>query len=126
MSGTAKYPSQPTVQREHKLVMVELDNADKTTILYQFLMNEVVHTSDRIERGTYLFAVYQMTSGHFVNRLPVTGVHLPRFSFAVPNNVFVTCTTQLSKVHSHNWLFVLLTRLADRVEEYPLFGVCNQ
>ncbi|XP_052871121.1 ADP-ribosylation factor-like protein 5B [Anopheles cruzii] len=31
--------------------MVGLDNADKTTILYQFLMNEVVHTSDRIERG---------------------------------------------------------------------------
>lgn len=33
---------------EHKLVMVGLDNAGKTTILYQFLMNEVVHTSPTI------------------------------------------------------------------------------
>ncbi|XP_052861496.1 uncharacterized protein LOC128268442 [Anopheles cruzii] len=102
-AATARESSQPTGQREHKLVMVGLDNADKTTILYQFVMNEVVHTTDRIERGRGTHAVYQMTSGHFV-----------------------TCTTQLSKVHSHNWLFVLLTRLADRVEEYPLFGVCNQ
>lgn len=28
--------------------MVGLDNAGKTTILYQFLMNEVVHTSPTI------------------------------------------------------------------------------
>nr|XP_012134650.1 PREDICTED: ADP-ribosylation factor-like protein 5B isoform X3 [Megachile rotundata] len=33
---------------EHKIVMVGLDNAGKTTILYQFLMNEVVHTSPTI------------------------------------------------------------------------------
>lgn len=33
---------------EHKLVMVGLDNAGKTTILYQFLMNEVVQTSPTI------------------------------------------------------------------------------
>ncbi|XP_026464015.1 ADP-ribosylation factor-like protein 5B [Ctenocephalides felis] len=33
---------------EHKMVMVGLDNAGKTTILYQFLMNEVVHTSPTI------------------------------------------------------------------------------
>jgi ADP-ribosylation factor family len=33
---------------EHKLVMVGLDNAGKTTILYQYLMNEVVHTSPTI------------------------------------------------------------------------------
>ncbi|XP_052871474.1 ADP-ribosylation factor-like protein 5B [Anopheles cruzii] len=58
MSRTAKYPSQATGQREQKLVMVGLDNADKTTILYQFLMNEVVHTSDQIERGRGTHAVY--------------------------------------------------------------------
>ncbi|XP_052867632.1 uncharacterized protein LOC128273341 [Anopheles cruzii] len=80
-AATARESSQPTGQREHKLVMVGLDNADKTTILYQFLMNEVVHTSDRIERGRGTHAVYQITSGHFVSRSPVTGVHLPRFSF---------------------------------------------
>ncbi|XP_042206094.1 ADP-ribosylation factor-like protein 5B [Homarus americanus] len=33
---------------EHKIVMVGLDNAGKTTILYQLLMNEVVHTSPTI------------------------------------------------------------------------------
>uniref|UniRef100_G3SNM8 ARF like GTPase 5B n=1 Tax=Loxodonta africana TaxID=9785 RepID=G3SNM8_LOXAF len=35
-------------QVEHKVIIVGLDNAGKTTILYQFLMNEVVHTSPTI------------------------------------------------------------------------------
>lgn len=34
--------------KEHKVIIVGLDNAGKTTILYQFLMNEVVHTSPTI------------------------------------------------------------------------------
>ncbi|XP_030045088.1 putative ADP-ribosylation factor-like protein 5C [Microcaecilia unicolor] len=33
---------------EHKVIIVGLDNAGKTTILYQFLMDEVVHTSPTI------------------------------------------------------------------------------
>lgn len=33
---------------EHKVIIVGLDNAGKTTILYQFLMNEVVQTSPTI------------------------------------------------------------------------------
>ncbi|KAK2726630.1 hypothetical protein QYM36_007459 [Artemia franciscana] len=33
---------------EHKIVIVGLDNAGKTTILYQFLMNDVVQTSPTI------------------------------------------------------------------------------
>ncbi|CAJ0938672.1 unnamed protein product [Ranitomeya imitator] len=33
---------------EHKVIIVGLDNAGKTTILYQFLMNEVVHTAPTI------------------------------------------------------------------------------
>ncbi|KAL1497577.1 hypothetical protein ABEB36_008513 [Hypothenemus hampei] len=33
---------------KHKIVIVGLDNAGKTTILYQFLMDEVVHTSPTI------------------------------------------------------------------------------
>ena len=33
---------------EHKIIIVGLDNAGKTTILYQLLMNEVVHTSPTI------------------------------------------------------------------------------
>jgi GTPase SAR1 family protein len=33
---------------EHKICIVGLDNAGKTTILYQFLMNEVVQTSPTI------------------------------------------------------------------------------
>ncbi|XP_010155961.1 PREDICTED: ADP-ribosylation factor-like protein 5B [Eurypyga helias] len=36
------------VYAEHKVIIVGLDNAGKTTILYQFLMNEVVHTSPTI------------------------------------------------------------------------------
>lgn len=36
------------VVAEHKIVIIGLDNAGKTTILYQFLMNEVVHTSPTI------------------------------------------------------------------------------
>lgn len=34
--------------QEHKIIIVGLDNAGKTTILYQFLMSEVVHTSPTI------------------------------------------------------------------------------
>lgn len=35
-------------KQEHKVIIVGLDNAGKTTIIYQFLMNEVVHTSPTI------------------------------------------------------------------------------
>ncbi|XP_022697300.1 ADP-ribosylation factor-like protein 5B isoform X1 [Varroa jacobsoni] len=35
-------------KEEHKVVIVGLNNAGKTTILYQFLMGEVVHTSPTI------------------------------------------------------------------------------
>uniref|UniRef100_A0A9L0IF93 ARF like GTPase 5C n=3 Tax=Equus asinus TaxID=9793 RepID=A0A9L0IF93_EQUAS len=35
-------------KQEHKVIIVGLDNAGKTTILYQFLMNEVVHTCPTI------------------------------------------------------------------------------
>ncbi|RVE69820.1 hypothetical protein OJAV_G00081710 [Oryzias javanicus] len=34
--------------REHKVIVVGLDNAGKTTILYQFLTKEAVHTSPTI------------------------------------------------------------------------------
>ncbi|KRX68420.1 ADP-ribosylation factor-like protein 5B, partial [Trichinella sp. T9] len=34
--------------QEHKVIIVGLDNAGKTTILYHFLMDEVVHTSPTI------------------------------------------------------------------------------
>ncbi|XP_019603078.2 putative ADP-ribosylation factor-like protein 5C [Rhinolophus sinicus] len=35
-------------KEEHKVIIVGLENAGKTTILYQFLMNEVVHTCPTI------------------------------------------------------------------------------
>ncbi|KAM8811984.1 putative ADP-ribosylation factor-like protein 5C isoform 1-T1 [Rhynchonycteris naso] len=35
-------------KQEHKVIIVGLDNAGKSTILYQFLMNEVVHTCPTI------------------------------------------------------------------------------
>ncbi|EGW14056.1 Voltage-dependent L-type calcium channel subunit beta-4 [Cricetulus griseus] len=38
----------PKPGNEHKVIIVGLDNAGKTTILYQFSMNEVVHTSPTI------------------------------------------------------------------------------
>ncbi|KAJ8251277.1 hypothetical protein GJAV_G00219350 [Gymnothorax javanicus] len=34
--------------KDHKVIIVGLDNAGKTTILYQFLMKEAVHTSPTI------------------------------------------------------------------------------
>ncbi|XP_041813045.1 putative ADP-ribosylation factor-like protein 5C [Chelmon rostratus] len=34
--------------REHKVILVGLDNAGKTTVLYQFLTKEAVHTSPTI------------------------------------------------------------------------------
>uniref|UniRef100_A0A8C8TAZ1 ADP-ribosylation factor-like 5C n=1 Tax=Peromyscus maniculatus bairdii TaxID=230844 RepID=A0A8C8TAZ1_PERMB len=34
--------------QEHKVIIVGLDNAGKTTILYQFLTNEAVHTCSTI------------------------------------------------------------------------------
>lgn len=34
--------------QEHKVIIVELDNARKATIIDQFFMNEVVHTSPTI------------------------------------------------------------------------------
>ncbi|XP_053767438.1 putative ADP-ribosylation factor-like protein 5C isoform X2 [Desmodus rotundus] len=38
----------PRIPPEHKVIIVGLDNAGKSTILYQFLMNEVVHTCPTI------------------------------------------------------------------------------
>ncbi|XP_043911228.1 putative ADP-ribosylation factor-like protein 5C isoform X1 [Protopterus annectens] len=46
-SGTQR-PAVVYLRKEHKVIIVGLDNAGKTTILYQFLMNEVVHTSPTI------------------------------------------------------------------------------
>ncbi|KAJ6666775.1 hypothetical protein lerEdw1_020499 [Lerista edwardsae] len=46
--GGAGPVSVPPIVLEHKVIIVGLDNAGKTTILYQFLMNEVVHTSPTI------------------------------------------------------------------------------
>uniref|UniRef100_G1N675 Uncharacterized protein n=1 Tax=Meleagris gallopavo TaxID=9103 RepID=G1N675_MELGA len=42
------HPCSEKLALEHKVIIVGLDNAGKTTILYQFLMNEVVHTSPTI------------------------------------------------------------------------------
>nr|XP_025715118.1 putative ADP-ribosylation factor-like protein 5C isoform X3 [Callorhinus ursinus] len=46
--GGGAQQSFPLPGAEHKVIIVGLDNAGKTTILYQFLMNEVVHTSPTI------------------------------------------------------------------------------
>ena len=48
---------------EHKIIVVGLDNAGKTTILYQLLMNEVVHTSPTI--GSNVEEVSFETSKNF-------------------------------------------------------------
>ncbi|KTF85335.1 hypothetical protein cypCar_00006444 [Cyprinus carpio] len=48
-SGDASYTGYNChFSTEHKVIIVGLDNAGKTTILYQFSMNEVVHTSPTI------------------------------------------------------------------------------
>uniref|UniRef100_UPI00398F4D83 uncharacterized protein isoform X2 n=1 Tax=Pristiophorus japonicus TaxID=55135 RepID=UPI00398F4D83 len=48
---------------KHKVIIVGLDNAGKTTILYQFLMNEVVHTSPTIGSNVEEIVV---KSAHFL------------------------------------------------------------
>ena len=56
-------------QKEHKICIVGLDNAGKTTILYQFLMNEVVQTSptigSNVEVGTWDDHMYNLNSTKF-------------------------------------------------------------
>ncbi|XP_077020667.1 putative ADP-ribosylation factor-like protein 5C isoform X4 [Tamandua tetradactyla] len=46
--GFGPDPALSWLRPEHKVIIVGLDNAGKTTILYQFLMNEVVHTCPTI------------------------------------------------------------------------------
>ncbi|XP_064171446.1 ADP-ribosylation factor-like protein 5B isoform X2 [Anguilla rostrata] len=43
--------------KEHKVILVGLDNAGKTTILYQFLTKEAVHTSPTIGSNVEEIAV---------------------------------------------------------------------
>lgn len=38
----------PVIFSEHKIVIVGLDNAGKTTIMYQYLLGDTVHTSPTI------------------------------------------------------------------------------
>ena len=52
---------------EHKICLVGLDNAGKTTILYQFLMNEVVHTSPTIGSNVEEVRVAKTLRSRFFN-----------------------------------------------------------
>lgn len=63
---------------EHKICLVGLDNAGKTTILYQFLMNEVVHTSPTIGSN-----VEEVSSKDII----VTVAHLIIIQQVVWNNI---------------------------------------
>ena len=52
------------MEEEHKVIVVGLDNAGKTTILYQLSMNEVIHT--RIGFQCKLkFVFFLKLSGHY-------------------------------------------------------------
>jgi len=75
--------------KEQKVIIVGLDNAGKTTILYQFLMNEVVHTSPTI--------------GSNVEEIVVKNVHFYMWDIGGQESLRSSWQTYYSNTH-----FVLL------------------
>ena len=65
--GKSCISPEPLFLPEHKICLVGLDNAGKTTILYQFLMNEVVHTSPTIGSNVEEVMLYQYFFGAVAN-----------------------------------------------------------
>merc|ERR1712113_866324 len=77
------------MEKEQKVIIVGLDNAGKTTILYQFLMNEVVHTSPTI--------------GSNVEEIVVKNVHFYMWDIGGQESLRSSWQTYYSNTH-----FVLL------------------
>ncbi|XP_020609233.1 ADP-ribosylation factor-like protein 5B [Orbicella faveolata] len=59
---------------EHKVIIVGLDNAGKTTILYQFLMSEVVHTSPTIGSNVEEVRIGSMSVAEISEQLNLTSI----------------------------------------------------
>ena len=75
--------------KEQKVIIVGLDNAGKTTILYQFLMNEVVHTSPTI--------------GSNVEEIVVKNVHFFMWDIGGQESLRSSWQTYYSNTHWFGW-----------------------
>lgn len=87
--------------------MVGLDNAGKTTILYQFLMNEVVHTSPTI--------------GSNVEEVVWRNIHFIMWDLGGQQSLRAAWSTYYTNTEVRLIHFFILSFL----REYFLFTVCN-
>jgi len=81
---------------EHKVIIVGLDNAGKTTILYQFLMGEVVHTSPTI--------------GSNVEQVTWRNIHFVMWDIGGQENLRTSWTTY----YAHTEFIILVIDSTDR------------
>ncbi|XP_032135248.1 putative ADP-ribosylation factor-like protein 5C [Sapajus apella] len=115
---------------EHKVIIVGLDNAGKTTILYQFLTNEVVHTcltiSSKVEeiipRKTH-FLMWDLVGQEALHSTWITYYSNTEFSIFVidstDRNWLLTAWAELYKMLAHKRLLwtVRLTPSSQLVAE---------
>uniref|UniRef100_A0A8C8RLQ5 ADP ribosylation factor like GTPase 5B n=1 Tax=Pelusios castaneus TaxID=367368 RepID=A0A8C8RLQ5_9SAUR len=102
----------PPLLSEHKVIIVGLDNAGKTTILYQFLMNEVVHTSPTI--------------GSNVEEIVVKNTHFLMWDIGGQESLRSLWNTYYSNTEAAGSNSMGHVQPADRVFETPALTGCGR